>query len=200
MSDTSFVNSVTLTDSDWFNDVNRLHYTIFGDPANLAAIQRLVSPTLVAAQASTSGTAITFTGIPAGVKRINVMFNGVSTNGTSGIAIQLGDSGGIETTGYLCNGVALANAGATAVTASTAGFPLVGAAAAGLIHGVVTFTLANSAAFTWTAHGQVTESANPLTMFTSGRKSLSAELTQLSIVTGNGSDTFDAGSISISYE
>lgn len=34
MSDTSFTNGVTLTDSDWFNDVNRLHYTIFGDPAN----------------------------------------------------------------------------------------------------------------------------------------------------------------------
>ncbi len=37
MSDTTFVNAVTLTDADWFNDVNRLHYTIFGDPANAAA-------------------------------------------------------------------------------------------------------------------------------------------------------------------
>lgn len=35
MADTSFVNGVTLTDADWFNDVNRLHYTIFGDPANV---------------------------------------------------------------------------------------------------------------------------------------------------------------------
>lgn len=34
MSDTTFTNGVTLTDADWFNDVNRLHYTIFGDPAN----------------------------------------------------------------------------------------------------------------------------------------------------------------------
>lgn len=34
MADTTFVNGVTLTDEDWFNDVNRLHYTIFGDPAN----------------------------------------------------------------------------------------------------------------------------------------------------------------------
>ena len=34
MADTTFVNGVTLTDADWFNDVNRLHYTIFGDPAN----------------------------------------------------------------------------------------------------------------------------------------------------------------------
>lgn len=37
MSSTTFVNGVTLTDDDWFNDVNRLHYTIFNDPADLAA-------------------------------------------------------------------------------------------------------------------------------------------------------------------
>ena len=34
MSDTTFTNGVTLTDADWFNDVNRLHYTIFSDPSN----------------------------------------------------------------------------------------------------------------------------------------------------------------------
>jgi hypothetical protein len=39
MASTTFTNGVTLTDEDWFNDVNRLHYTIFGDPANIAAAQ-----------------------------------------------------------------------------------------------------------------------------------------------------------------
>jgi len=38
MADTTFVNAVTLSDADWFNDLNRLHYTIFGDPADLAAV------------------------------------------------------------------------------------------------------------------------------------------------------------------
>lgn len=37
MASTTFVNGVTLSDADWFNDVNRLHYTIFGDPADAAA-------------------------------------------------------------------------------------------------------------------------------------------------------------------
>ena len=36
MTDTVFVNTVTLTDDNWFNDLNRLHYTIFGDPANVS--------------------------------------------------------------------------------------------------------------------------------------------------------------------
>lgn len=43
MADTTFVNAATLTDADWFNDVNRLHYTIFGDPANAAAVATAIS-------------------------------------------------------------------------------------------------------------------------------------------------------------
>lgn len=45
------------------------------------------------AQNTTSGTSIDFTGIPAGVKRITVMFNGVGSSGTSAFLIQLGTSG-----------------------------------------------------------------------------------------------------------
>lgn len=52
-------------------------------------------------QASTSGTAIDFTGIPSWVKRITVMFSGVSTNGTSVPQIQVG-AGSVTTSGYLC--------------------------------------------------------------------------------------------------
>lgn len=43
MADTTFVNGATLTDADWFNDVNRLHYTIFGDPADDAAARTGIS-------------------------------------------------------------------------------------------------------------------------------------------------------------
>lgn len=39
MSSTVFVNGVTLSDEDWFNDLNRLHYTIFSDPADIAAVR-----------------------------------------------------------------------------------------------------------------------------------------------------------------
>ena len=43
------------------------------------------------AVASTSGTSVDFTSIPSWVKRITVMFNGVSTSGTSNPLVQLGD-------------------------------------------------------------------------------------------------------------
>ena len=38
MADTTFTNGVTLTDADWFNDVNRLHYTILADPSDAAGV------------------------------------------------------------------------------------------------------------------------------------------------------------------
>ena len=59
MADTTFVNGVTLTDEDWFNDLNRLHYTIFGDPStvgaartNLGAIQNCFCGRLTLATAT----------------------------------------------------------------------------------------------------------------------------------------------------
>ena len=39
MASTTFTNNVTLTDADWFNDLNRLHYAILGDPADAAAVK-----------------------------------------------------------------------------------------------------------------------------------------------------------------
>jgi hypothetical protein len=53
------------------------------------------------AVASTSGTSIDFTSIPAWVKKITVMFDRVSTNGTSFVQVQLGTSGGFVITGYV---------------------------------------------------------------------------------------------------
>ena len=58
MADTVFVNSITLSDEDWFNDLNRLHYTIFADPANVtAAMNTLLAPVIDAAGDTIVGTA-----------------------------------------------------------------------------------------------------------------------------------------------
>jgi len=79
--------------------------SISGDSPNLtnAALTTptLTSPTFagtpsgsiitsMTAQASTSGTSIDFTSIPSWVKRVTVMYSGVSTNGTSNFLIQIG--------------------------------------------------------------------------------------------------------------
>lgn len=62
---------------------------------------KLAQPLTVAtAQSTTTGTTKDFTGIPSWVKRITIQFLAVSLNSAGIIRIQLGDSGGLETTGY----------------------------------------------------------------------------------------------------
>lgn len=151
-------------------------------------------------QTTTSGTTVDFTGIPSGVRRITIMFVGVSTSGTSNIMIQLGDSGGIETSGYLGATTTVASATPSSATI-TAGLPVTNAiATASTLHGSVTVSLMNSSAFTWVSSGVTALSNAATTHIAAGSKSLSAELTQVRITTVGGSDTFDAGSINISYE
>jgi len=43
MATTTFVNGVTLTDADWFNDMDRLHYDILGDPADAGEVLTAIS-------------------------------------------------------------------------------------------------------------------------------------------------------------
>jgi hypothetical protein len=148
-------------------------------------------------KASTSGTSIEFTGIPSWVKRITVMFAGVSTNGTSVPLIQLGDSGGIENTGYLGTGTSLG----TSVVSFTNGFAITSASsAASVYHGLVTISMLSDSTNTWCASGSMSRTDVAVANFTSGSKALSATLDRIRITTVNGTDTFDAGSINILYE
>jgi len=153
------------------------------------------------AVASTSGTSINFTDIPSWVKRITVMFSGVSTNGTSIPIIQLGDSGGVETSGYLGSGSSVFAASACTAVLQTTGFGIGGGMAATVIfHGSVQITLLDATANTWCANGVLARSDTAAIFNCSGAKSLSATLDRVRITTVNGTDTFDAGSINILYE
>jgi hypothetical protein len=144
-------------------------------------------------------TSIDFTGIPSWVKRITVMFSGVSTSGTSNIQVQLGDAGGVETTGY---SGAMVRTGASALATAqypTTGFLLVNdLAAADLLSGNIVFAYIGSNI--WTGISQIAEHAATSCFAGSGTKTLSDTLTQVRITTVNGTDTFDAGTINILYE
>jgi hypothetical protein len=145
-----------------------------------------------------SGTSVNFTGIPSWVKRITVMFNGVSTSGTSFWLLQLGDSGGIENTGYTsyANTFNLSPSGSV----SSAGFLLIEESiATGIWSGIL--TLCNVNDNLWVETGSLMPSiATPGMSIFGGNKTLSDPLTQIRITTANGTDTFDAGSINILYE
>lgn len=141
-------------------------------------------------QASTSGTSIDFTGIPSWAKRITVMFNGVSTNGTSNLLIQVG-SGSVTTTGY--NSLSSA-------TSSTVGLIITNAiGAASAQYGSSVLTLISSNA--WTNTSMLSSVVGGTSNYASGASpSLGGTLDRVRITTVNGTDTFDAGSINIMYE
>ena len=152
---------------------------------------------------TTSGTAHTYTGIPSWVKKITIPLNGISTNGTSQILIRIGDSGGIETTSYETIGAYIADSAVASVSAPTASGFLVGnvvAAATHQIHGIATLTLIDSAVNSWAFSFTGCDFNGTRMLFGSGVRLLDSALTQLSLTTLNGTDTFDNGSFNVLYE
>ena len=152
------------------------------------------------AVASTSGTSIDFTGIPSWVKRITVMLQGVSTNGTSTIQVQIG-SGSVTTTGYLGAGCFVQNASTTGASTLTSGFVLsMNVAAVTVIHGIASIALLNSSTNLWAFSANVARSDTASVISGAGSIALAGVLDRIRITTVNGTDTFDAGSINILYE
>jgi len=158
----------------------------------------IVSGTAVA---STSGTSIDFTSIPSWVKRVTVMFAGVSLSGTSDIQIQLGVSGTPETTGYTTNFFRSQSAAIVTSTSTTDSFIATGGigVAANLLYGQYVFSLLGSNV--WTGTGVFYSSGSTNYMVNSaGAKTLAGTLNMVRLKSLNGTDTFDAGSINILYE
>lgn len=145
------------------------------------------------AQATTSGTSITFTGIPSWVKRITVMFNNISTSGTSIIQVQIG-SGSVTTTGYNSQ----CSAGGTGSTATT-GFILntVSVATTNYNGSITLSTLGSNV---WVESGLLAPYSTATGYVSGGNITLGGTLDRVVLTTVNGTDTFDAGSVNIIYE
>jgi len=148
------------------------------------------------AQASTSGTSIDFTGIPSWVERITVMWNGVSTSGSSSPLVQLGTSGGVVTSGYGGTGSLIAST----VTSQnfTTGFGERSQDSAAVRSG--SWVITNVSGNIWVCAGVLGRSDGANTSVTGGTVTLGGTLDRVRITTVNGTDTFDAGSINILYE
>ena len=153
--------------------------------------------TLAAEQATTSGTSVTFGSIPAGVTMIIVSFKGVGTGGNEDHFIELGDSGGIETSGY--SSLVHTNVAGSSETnnAPTDKFSLTGAAAiVAPVHGSIMLALERSSTNSWVCTGTLMDVTTPEAAYSGGSKSLSGELTQVKV---SSTVTYNAGAVSIMY-
>ena len=180
--------------------------TISGDSPNLtspnitgAVLSAMASSVITSgtAVASTSGTSIDFTGIPSWVKRVTVLFQGVSTNGTSRVQVQIG-SGSFITSGYDAFISNIDGTNATSAGSITTGFGWRTAQTAANItygSGILCLVSGNE----WNMNMSTGQTGGG-TSFCHGGLTLGGALDRVRITTVNGTDTFDAGSINILFE
>ena len=153
--------------------------------------------TLGTKQAGSGTSENAFTSLPAGIKRLSLNFINLSTNGTSIIIVQAGDSGGYITSGY-AGGVETASTR----YAFSDGFKLVGVGAASwAMCGRLVLEVVDPAAYLWTATIDSTNAAGDAVYAGSGYITLNGALDRIRITTQGGSDTIDvASAINIAYE
>jgi hypothetical protein len=148
-----------------------------------------------------SGTNIDITGIPSWVRRITVMFNDVGTDFATpaNYLVQIGDSGGIETSGYISYSCRMGTSGIAGGGNQTTGFAIgysaganVGISGQMIISSFGSNTWAESAFFSTNSGGDGRPSG--------GIKTLSGTLDRIRITTVGGTDTYTNGTINILYE
>jgi hypothetical protein len=170
-----------------------------GTLATTADIPSVNPFTLGTAVASTSGTAIDFTGIPSWAKRVTVMLNGVSLSGTSGVLVRIGSTS-FSTTGYASSCAAIN--GGTNQLGPTTGFLVAYAlvSSADAFTGRATLSLLGSNRWVLSGNMQSSAAAGSILLSSGGSPALAGALDRVRFTTLNGTDTFDAGTINISYE
>ena len=146
------------------------------------------------ATVTTSGTSVDINGLPTGIKEVMILFNGVSSNGTSPYLIQIGPVAGVESATYSSQCSSRVTTGT-----STAGFRLdIAAAAASVYNGIIFLALANPSNNTWVCEGSITDgldTVNP--SWTAGAKAIAGPLTNIRLTTAGGANTFDLGAITV---
>lgn len=163
-------------------------------PAKLS--QKLTRAT---SQATTSGNTKDFDSIPSWVRRITIQFQGVSLGAAGIVRIQIGDSGGLETSGYV----------GTSGLVSFHSYSITNGIGVDLNSNTLTFsgivTLENISGNMWVSSHTLGASGGYLVLG-GAHKELSATLDRLQIAATDtagatsGSINFDAGSVNIFYE
>ena len=154
--------------------------------------------TLGTPQATTSGSSFNFGSLPSGLTMIVIMFDSVSCDDDSGLKIQIGDSGGIETSSYANSTSLTIKTSSSSIIGLTSGFPVRNNPTASAMTGHMTLTLANSSTNLWIASQVMTGQTSVSVQIGASAKTLSAELTQLTF--SNSAGAFDGGAVNIMYQ
>tara|TARA_R110000803_G_scaffold37475_2_gene80722 strand:- start:143 stop:1060 length:918 start_codon:yes stop_codon:yes gene_type:complete len=153
--------------------------------------------------ATTSGTAVTFTSIPSGTKRIKVILSGVSIDDGGQILVRVGDSGGIHATGYLGSSisVSVSTAASDAITTGFECLEVTFGDTNNVLSGIMDLCLIDASTNTWIANGSFgNDSSTVQGTNVTGSVSLDSALDRVSLTSGGTPSDFDAGKVNIQYE
>lgn len=148
--------------------------------------------------ATTSGSSVIFTGIPSWVTKVTLYIVGVSSSSTGNYQVQLGNNSAVfTTTGYNGAVTYAATTVSPVVAAISSGFNISNtSAAATILHG--TFNLErHGGTDVWCATSMIASDTGSSMQYMSGNVT-QTDFGQLKFLVSTG--TFDAGSISITYE
>jgi hypothetical protein len=159
---------------------------------------KLAQPMTLMTGVAASTASVVYSGIPSWAKRITIMFYEISITGANHILVRLGTSSGFETTGYKSQ-MSVTNAG-SATGNSTVGFIMHYPEAASFSNG--TMTISHMGSNVWTSSGtyQWTGSTNSTIMSGGSKVLTTGVLDRVQILSANGTDTFDSGSVNVMYE
>ena len=150
------------------------------------------------AVSTTSGTTADFTGIPSGVNEVTVILDDITSSSAQWYQLQLGDSVGIETSGYAYSyNTFSGSAIGGQQSSSNSYFQFLNAVAAGdSTSGII--TLKHMGSNRWIMSSNVgSHDGGYHTAIGTGTKTISAELTQIRLKTGTGN--FTGGSFNVIY-
>lgn len=154
--------------------------------------------TLLTAQTPVSTNVATFT-VPSGVKRITVMWSGISSNSSSSMILRIGPNAGVEKTGYL--GAAGSITGTPSSENQTVGFPVGNNLDLNRVsHGMAVLGLLDSANNTWAMFTAIGMSNAAAAGGGGGSKSIAGVLGKVQLTWATDSTQFDAGQVNVMYE
>ena len=156
-----------------------------------------VVPVKMASQATTSGNTFDFTNIPSWVTHIIVSVSAVSFDSTDHLLVQIGDSGGVETSTYSSVSCVMGDASATVAVSATNGFIVYMSSAGNTMSGHLMLNLHTTSDAWVQSHSFRRATTSVCTG--GGHKTLSGTLTTVR-VTRSGSGSFDNGSVAVWYQ
>jgi hypothetical protein len=149
---------------------------------------------LLTANKAATSTAFDFVGLPTTLRRITLLFSGLSTNGTSNMMFQLGTATSFVTANYLGGCIS-----STYAFGNNAGF-LFSLNVTSTVIQYASCVMTSPDGYTWHLCGTTFRSPSGYMGPVTGSLTLSEPLTRIRITTVLGTEVFDAGTVHLRGE